>query len=1188
MNKTTQEQLNIIAEHLWNGRASLLVGAGFSKNAHVLPDGHMPPDWDELGDLFLEKSRKRKIHPKDRNYANVLRLAEEVENVCGRDALTELIRNAIYDDKLEPSDLHMQLLALPWQDVFTTNYDTLLDRSSIRLKEQGRRSYSLIMNDTEIGGASYPFLMKLHGDINDPKSIIITEEDYRTYPHGHQAMINVIRTTILRNTLVLIGFSGNDPNFLQWLGWVKDVLNDKQRKVYLLTIGDFAEATQKTFEKKNVVVVDLQKLVKKGTKPSDIIATAVQCLEDYQQKRDNDRKWFWSAALDWGRSIHEQKNSRQLLECWRKERDSYPGWLVLPRDKREYWANTEGFTLSQDLLSGLKRYEDILFLDLFNWRIEKCLYPIENRWEPIYQSVIDKYQPFSKRCRSDVRDAWVNLKLGLLRLYRQEGWHEKWVSLCDELRSIKEKMNDDQRGRFDYEQALEAVYQSDFKLLKEILENWRESTSDPYWDIRRGALWAEYLSLEKGKAVTCKAFRVICEKLKASSREQERFYWASRKVHAHTVWNCMAQANFSDGEEERKAARNTWQELLPYDDIWYEREFFDAHLRPIEEVLKVQTKTTTFRLGHIRKTTNLGGNAMDYRIAYAFFMYYEETGFPIHLPYLNTVEKTTLKKALSVMEYCSHPIAECWLLRSGDSDVVPAVYNRRFLERTRFKDVDALFNRYLGYLDRLAKTEEDGESQPWMLAFKRVVPEILSRLCMKSSYQSRVAVFDCVGTLFATKETFDFSGLDNMISSIVSSFSSSEIKKLIPKLASLPVAKGRNGDCGFEPLSHVSNPEKIDTPVQSVVKELFGRLGTNQKEDKALLIRLLFLYKRGALSKRQQNQLAKKLWEKRDASGFPYETVLWHYAFLSYPHPVSIDPQLLLKEYIKKQSFPVMGKGSMVSFYGGSVPVFRELLGAAKDENFYWDESLLNHICSKIIKMWDGDKERLLENEGVLPNLSPKEELQLRFEDVERIVVKILAPCFHLLEDNNKSDLMRMAMEFEEYGMPSLRMRLALTNKKSEIKKLEKSIPRQLGSFEKQFVDDAVAAIILLYEKGHDVLRFVEMMSQYFRSNAEQGQIPVIEGLKYFIEKKEDCLDYGFVRMNLLLGLGRLFSATQISKTDSEIEANTKMNLRRLVAPIVSKLVHGSSSESDEILSVWDSYYNSTETCWDIKNEYCQ
>ena len=75
--------------------------------------------------------------------------------------------------------------------------------------------------------------MKLHGDIKVPDSIVITEEDYRKYPSSNQAKINHIQHTIMMETLVLIGFSGNDPNFIQWIGWVKDALSNNQRKVYL-------------------------------------------------------------------------------------------------------------------------------------------------------------------------------------------------------------------------------------------------------------------------------------------------------------------------------------------------------------------------------------------------------------------------------------------------------------------------------------------------------------------------------------------------------------------------------------------------------------------------------------------------------------------------------------------------------------------------------------------------------------------------------------------------------------------------------------------------------------------------------------------------------------------------------------------------------------------------------------------
>ena len=42
------------------------------------PDANVPPNWDELGDMFISKARKHKPRKADRAYANVLRLAEEV------------------------------------------------------------------------------------------------------------------------------------------------------------------------------------------------------------------------------------------------------------------------------------------------------------------------------------------------------------------------------------------------------------------------------------------------------------------------------------------------------------------------------------------------------------------------------------------------------------------------------------------------------------------------------------------------------------------------------------------------------------------------------------------------------------------------------------------------------------------------------------------------------------------------------------------------------------------------------------------------------------------------------------------------------------------------------------------------------------------------------------------------------
>ena len=124
--KSIRPYLNEIAKRLWSRHAAIMVGSGFSKNAKSndsLCSGF--PDWHQLGDLFYEKIHGCKPDS-DCKYLNVLKLADEVQAALGRPVLDQLLRENIPDTEYEPSVLHEKLLNLPWVDVFTTNYDTLL------------------------------------------------------------------------------------------------------------------------------------------------------------------------------------------------------------------------------------------------------------------------------------------------------------------------------------------------------------------------------------------------------------------------------------------------------------------------------------------------------------------------------------------------------------------------------------------------------------------------------------------------------------------------------------------------------------------------------------------------------------------------------------------------------------------------------------------------------------------------------------------------------------------------------------------------------------------------------------------------------------------------------------------------------------------------------------------------------
>ena len=120
--------LDTLADRLLSGHAGAMVGAGFSRHAAPPGSGSAFPDWSQLGDHFYERLHGREREP-DRNCLQVPVLAHEIETAFGRPVLNQMLRDAIPDLQHEPSPLHVKLLDLPCSDVFTTNYDTLLERA---------------------------------------------------------------------------------------------------------------------------------------------------------------------------------------------------------------------------------------------------------------------------------------------------------------------------------------------------------------------------------------------------------------------------------------------------------------------------------------------------------------------------------------------------------------------------------------------------------------------------------------------------------------------------------------------------------------------------------------------------------------------------------------------------------------------------------------------------------------------------------------------------------------------------------------------------------------------------------------------------------------------------------------------------------------------------------------------------
>jgi O-acetyl-ADP-ribose deacetylase (regulator of RNase III) len=113
-----------------------------------------------------------------------------------------------------PSLLHFQLLALPWNTIITTNYDTLIESTLHALG----RSFKVVRSDAELAETrGYPGLrvVKLHGGIkgDDLGPIIATRDEYDSFFDTRPGLAAFLESHLLTSHGMIVGHSMSDAHF---------------------------------------------------------------------------------------------------------------------------------------------------------------------------------------------------------------------------------------------------------------------------------------------------------------------------------------------------------------------------------------------------------------------------------------------------------------------------------------------------------------------------------------------------------------------------------------------------------------------------------------------------------------------------------------------------------------------------------------------------------------------------------------------------------------------------------------------------------------------------------------------------------------------------------------------------------------------------------------------------------------
>lgn len=540
-NFADQAAVEVIRSALWResgSRAAIMVGAGFSRNAEPKSASTREmPSWAQMANSLCAK-----LYPVDSNTktsalqdamstSGFLRLAQEYKVAFGQGPLNEQIRALVPDNEYEPGKLHKMLLNLPWTDIHTTNWDTLLERGAL---ETFDIDYDVVRTFSEIPTSKRPRIVKLHGSFPAHEPFIFTEEDYRTYPRSHAPFVNLVQQSLMESVLCLIGFSGDDPNFLHWTGWVRDNLGVHAPKIYLVGCLSLSNHRRRMLEDRNVVPVDLSGLLgfeiwpegKRHFYATEWFLRSLSIRAQYDQKTwperpQENRAWpthlpppiFPTELLPevepmapeiMHMSGVNEGSVIKVANIWKKNRDIYPGWMIAPLAVRDrLWKAT--FSWIRPISSEIDRLsptEYLFVLDQLIWRLETCLSPHFVNVMESAKITLGRIDILARKIHapdgvsqnegidwSETVKAWIRVSIWVAIDARCSGDFE---AASVTLQSAKQFAldYDDLHNSIEFEQCLILRDQAKHEELISALSRWSIKGGDSAWHIRKCGLLA--------------------------------------------------------------------------------------------------------------------------------------------------------------------------------------------------------------------------------------------------------------------------------------------------------------------------------------------------------------------------------------------------------------------------------------------------------------------------------------------------------------------------------------------------------------------------------------------------------------------------------------------------------------------------------------------------------------------------
>jgi tetratricopeptide (TPR) repeat protein len=899
--------------------AAVFVGAGFSRNAVLpAPNSPKPPLWSDfsriMGERLYQGSKDATSDP--------LRLAQEYKATLGSTALDSLIYDLVRDEEWLPGQLHSRLVSLPWTDILTTNWDTLLERAA-RVTDR-EETYDAVTTIGDIPRTRSPRIVKVHGSMPSNLPFIFTEEDYRTYPRDFAPFVNLVQQVLMENELCLIGFSGDDPNFLQWSGWIRDQLGDSARRIYLVGVLNMAPSHRKYLEARKVIPIDLAPTVDEAD-AEERHSMASGLFLDFLHNSRPKPAWQWLSKAGSIRSqqllamsINQSESTalvvgfKELISDWRREREVYPGWLVCPSTDRTRLRDEIGNAehLLRRAWEHLQNSERAAALYEMVWRLDLAFFPLSEWFRGVLADTVENSSSALNRQQR------LEIARILLRVSREER-SPPLFDRCIAFLKTNAGSDADVVAAIAYEQSLWARDQLDYPALVRLVPT--IIGDDPAWKIRRAALHYELGEFDKATALVIESREEIRERLfrdRKSIWNISRLAWTQFVARAARLNSLQSQNDDPLDTSNERYARN---KCLPWDEL-------DELDRKVAEEFRermegMQHERPGFEAGTYRETVRLFSSS-----GWAVHDTQRLTdiiGLPTAVGSMDVMRSRFSRAIELASSYDELGMMRAIRILGGSSDKsIENIFSRIAVARMPVATIEKLLDVLWRAIEfgrtrfgTSSSIPQHGHGNFWVERVGILV-EVLSRLVVRLNGERAIEMFrKAVSLAHAPDWAYWvlFEPLGNLLSRALLAVPPRERRGLLLEIVNLPLPdeRGIHGQGGRGPLDEWpelmgsfpdriggrgSNEIRFAARVATLVSKIMN--GDPLTRERAAL-RLACLQQRSSLTPQESISFGQALWSKRESeSALPQHTNLAPHVLFDIPGHDNEDLLLLFRHHV--------------------------------------------------------------------------------------------------------------------------------------------------------------------------------------------------------------------------------------------------------------------------------------------------